>query len=182
MDTIHIIGTLYTSWLFRRYRYTYYPLCARGNANHNYSWCFRIGGYIKIYLAAAYSRKLEVKEYAKRLRDEGFEVTSQWLDEMEGGDLAKNAFIDLNNIDSCDILVRFTDSINIGYNDPALISGGRHFETGYAYAKGKQIIVVGGKQNIFDNLSRIAHVSSFDVLFEHFKLMTKIWMEDKVVD
>lgn len=181
MDTIHIIGTLYTSWLFRRYRYTYYPLCARGNANHNYSWCFRIGGYIKIYLAAAYSRKLEVKEYAKRLRDEGFEVTSQWLDEMEGGDLAKNAFIDLNNIDSCDVLVRFADSINIGYNDPALISGGRHFETGYAYAKWKLIIVVGGKQNIFDSLSDIIHIKDFETLLAVLTTWSKLG-KDKVVD
>jgi hypothetical protein len=38
------------------------------------------------------------------------------------------------------------------------------FEMGYAKAKGKGLIVVGGKQNVFDRLDGIIHIKDADAL------------------
>lgn len=66
--------------------------------------------------------------------------------------LVENAYADLRAIRECDALVRFTD---IGGSSA---TGGKDFETGYAFALGRPIYVVGGRQNIFDYLPNFIHV------------------------
>lgn len=130
---------------------------------------------MKIYLAAAFSRRQELAEFAKTLDARGHEITARWLEEDTSGrsgyDRIDWAVRDVEDIDRAEVLVRFTDPecrINDGLptgTAPAyLMTGSRMWETGYAYAKGKQIIVVGGKQNIFDNLSAIQHVDNIEEL------------------
>src|SRR5271166_986244 len=121
---------------------------------------------MKVYLAAAFHRKEEIRTVALRLRLIGVGVTSQWLEEgpcpteqpAKDKFLRETAFQDLADIRDADVFVRFTDFTseelslmqkrkNEGYLvsvAPSLITGARHFECGYALATGKPILVVGG--------------------------------------
>jgi hypothetical protein len=128
---------------------------------------------VKIYLAAAFSRQKEIKEIADRLESKGIEITSRWLTVKK--ERLENAFLDVEDVRRADILIRFTDQI---HNTPGIevdgkdyvlaryISGARHFETGLAWERGIPIIVVGGKQNIFDEFPNIRHVHNVNELEE----------------
>lgn len=127
---------------------------------------------MKIYLAAAFSRQEEIRRIADRLNDAGIEITSRWLHVKK--ERLENAFMDVEDVRRADILVRFTDNakntpgLSLSDGEPyvpaRLISGARHFETGLAWERGIPIIVVGGKQNIFDEFPNITHVDSVDEL------------------
>jgi nucleoside 2-deoxyribosyltransferase len=137
---------------------------------------------MKIYLAAAWSRREEISTIAEKLRNLGVEITSNWLteettfDPKSGGRekfLRDRAYIDLNDIDRADALVRFTDVYIDRETHKSqqlvpihLISGARMFEMGYAKAKGKTLYVVGGKQNVFDRLDGVVHVKDVDELYK----------------
>lgn len=82
-------------------------------------------------------------------------MSSRWLrgghewvgtadDEIPVQHLARFATEDLEDIDAADVLVCFTEPPRTG---PA--RGGRHVEMGYALAKGKPIICVGHRENVF---------------------------------
>jgi hypothetical protein len=128
---------------------------------------------MKLYLAAAFSRQKEIKEVAVRLESKGIEITSRWLDVKK--ERLENAFMDVEDVRRANILVRFTDHIrntptyiiseNV-YAPMRFISGARHFETGLAWERGIPIIIVGGKQNIFDEFPNIRHVRNVDELEE----------------
>lgn len=126
---------------------------------------------MKIYLAAAWGRREEILRVADRLRREGVDVTSSWLTEEEGMQsgskerfLRERAYVDLQDVDRADALVRFADTPRTRSVPRALISGARMFEMGYAKAKGKGLIVVGGKQHVFDRLADVIHVKDADAL------------------
>ena len=84
--------------------------------------------------------------------------------------LRERAYVDLQDIDRADALVRFADTPRTRSVPRALISGARMFEMGYAKAKGKTLYVVGGKQNVFDRLDGIVHVKDADALVRLLKL------------
>lgn len=128
---------------------------------------------MRVYLAAAWSRRAEIEEVAVRLRKLGVEITSNWLTEEKAQQtgakekfLRDRAYLDLRDVDEADAIVRFTDDFPAQANLVAkhFISGARHFEFGYAKAKGKTLYVVGGKQNVFDRLDGIVHVKDVDEL------------------
>lgn len=105
------------------------------------------------YLAAQYARRNELREYARKLRTLGHEVSSQWLRERGdlSGDLVESPAIyrdraerDLNDIRMSEALIYFTEDPNVGIK-----RGGRHFEAGYAYGLGRQVFIVGPRENIF---------------------------------
>ena len=126
---------------------------------------------MRVYLSAAWGRREEILRVANRLRLEGVEITSNWLTEEEGMQsgskerfLRERAYIDLQDVDRADALVRFADIPRTRKVPRALISGARMFEMGYAKAKGKGLIVVGGKQHVFDRLADVIHVKDADAL------------------
>jgi nucleoside 2-deoxyribosyltransferase len=126
---------------------------------------------VKIYLAGAWSRREEILRVADRLRQEGINITSNWLTEEEKMPstnkekfLRERAYIDLGDVDRADALVRFADIPRTRKVAKSLISGARMFEMGYAKAKGKTLYVVGGKQNVFDFLDGVVHVKDADAL------------------
>jgi nucleoside 2-deoxyribosyltransferase len=126
---------------------------------------------MRVYLAAAWGRREEILRVANRLRDVGVEITSNWLTEEDGMQsgskekfLRERAYIDLQDVDRADALVRFADVPRTRKVPRALISGARMFEMGYAKAKGKTLIVVGGKQHVFDRLAEVIHVKNADAL------------------
>lgn len=124
---------------------------------------------LKIYLAAAWHRKAEIAAIAAELNQiPGIQVQARWLTEQGavGGltahgrvkFLRSRALVDVSDVRACDILVRFSDDLNVETVPAALATGSRMFEMGMAYDAGKPVIVVGGYQPVFDYLPNVTHV------------------------
>jgi hypothetical protein len=129
---------------------------------------------LKIYLAAAWSRRDEIAGVARQLEQiPGIEITSRWLHEptvlghkiVRGNTFRRRrAQEDVADVRKAEMLVRFSDDLS-GPTVPAtLATGSRMFEMGLAYAEGKKVVVVGGTQPIFDYLPRIVHLRHVDEL------------------
>jgi hypothetical protein len=128
----------------------------------------------KVYLAASFSRQEEMQNVARDLRATGVNVIARWLDEDRS---VKNhtpdalnglALIDIEDIMSCDVFVRFSDDLGLPLVYSQLATGARHFEMGLAWATFKDIIVVGGHQQLFDYLASIVHLPDTESLINHF--------------
>ena len=123
-----------------------------------------------IYLSARMSRQAEIRDVRGVLKYFVI-VKSRWLDEEPPADFASVAhliaFRDIVDIDDCDTLVRFSDDLSAGVAVPATwATGGRMWETGYAHARGKRIIIVGGHQTVFDYLPNVEHVKNVEELIK----------------
>lgn len=116
----------------------------------------------KVYIAARYSRRDEMKSVVPHLEAAGVEVTSRWLLEDKplntklGDDTPEfyreTAHVDIDDIDRADSILFFSEDPHVGTP-----RGGRHVEFGYAIGKGKRLIVIGGPENIFHYLRRVVH-------------------------
>jgi hypothetical protein len=103
-----------------------------------------------IYLAARYSRRKELLEYAKTLELRGCKVTSRWLHgnheiaatEEARGELALEDWTDLLDAQT---VICFTEMPGSMYPG----RGGRHVEFGMAVQARKQVIVIGKRENVF---------------------------------
>lgn len=129
---------------------------------------------MKIYLAAAWSRKNEIASLAQELNKiPGIEVNARWLHEPTTGVVSgqesyggsdvfqfrqARALYDVEDVTDSDMLIRFTDDLSGAFVPARLASGARMFEMGLAYAQKKPIVVVGGFQPIFDYLPGIIHL------------------------
>lgn len=131
---------------------------------------------MKVYLAASWSRKLEMQEVARTLKREKIKVVvSRWLLESKTKDytaspayLRKRSEMDLADVKACDVLVRFSDDLDRVFVPASLATGARMVEMGVemglAYAMGKRIVVVGGHQPIFDYLPDVIHFDTADAM------------------
>lgn len=114
-----------------------------------------------IYIAARYSRKKEVDNFAMLVRKAGFDVVSTWHGEtaveQEGNfndenkdmwrDLAKQ---DLKELEEAKTLIFFSESPNIG-----IPRGGRHVEYGFflhrrRHNRDLKIYIIGPVENLFN--------------------------------
>lgn len=138
---------------------------------------------LKIYTAAAWSRRDEIAGVVDELvQIPGIEITARWLREptVLGSKIVRGnrfrrrrAQEDVADVLRADMLVRFSDDLS-GSTVPAkLATGSRMFEMGLAYAKGKQIVVVGGYQPIFDYLPGIVHLRHVDELKHYLAGITR---------
>jgi nucleoside 2-deoxyribosyltransferase len=127
---------------------------------------------MRVYLAAPYVKKNEIKAYATELRAGGVEVTSSWLDEphdpsMGPKDLTpkqnqKYAVTDVFDVRRAQVFVLFTDKTK------AVIRAGRHVEFGVAVERSMPIYVVGEeRENIFHYLPFVTHVDSWERLRDY---------------
>ena len=125
---------------------------------------------LKVYLAARYDRRDELREYRTVLQSHGIQVTSRWLDEKTStnskmGDeteafYIETAAIDIADIERADAFILFSENPLEGFK-----RGGRHFESGYAFKAKKVIYVVGEwKENVFHYLPGIVHFCTFEDL------------------
>jgi predicted metal-dependent HD superfamily phosphohydrolase len=116
---------------------------------------------MKIYLAARFDRKVEMKELSQEIKVLGVEVTSRWLDEapMPHGKEEREQFLldtaamDRDDVKSADVLVRFSDDLSTLTIPARWGTASRMEETGMAYAWGKKIVIVGGRQSLFDHFA-----------------------------
>jgi len=131
---------------------------------------------MKFYLAARYSRRIELCGYRANLAALGIEVTSRWLgggrqldnqgmpitdtgeQRFEAGDPAVDylrahfAVEDMADVMAAETLVAFTEPPRT-----AASRGGRHVELGLALAAGKRVVVVGPRENVFCWLPQVEH-------------------------
>ena len=93
----------------------------------------------KIYIAARYGRRiLDLKNLAKRLEQQGHEITSKWLlGGEEDRSIEQAAQMDVDDVSASDILI-FVGESPASRNQ----GGGRWFEFGMAYALGKRCIAI----------------------------------------
>ena len=127
-----------------------------------------------IYLAARYSRLEELQGYADDLRAIGHRVEAHWLlghhqmheaaDKVEAATMsvpiearlikgrlfAEDDFLD---VFGANMLIAFSEEPRTG----GASRGGRHVELGLALAWGKEIIVVGPRENVFHTLPQVRH-------------------------
>lgn len=118
----------------------------------------------KVYVAARFERQAEARDLAQELVDHGYRVTSRWLfvDGLKMGtdQAATWAQKDLEDLDAADAVVALSDEV------PG--RGGKDFELGYAYARGKRCVVVGPPMHVFHHLPHVVRVTDlmmFRVLY-----------------
>lgn len=108
---------------------------------------------MNIYLAAQFKEQMLMREWRRLLQDAGHIVTSRWLGEdaiVINSKLSLDAgMIDLEDIDKAEIVISHTLS-----RGDLFTGGGRHIEFGYALAKGKRLINVGGWENVFHSQAK----------------------------
>jgi hypothetical protein len=123
----------------------------------------------RIYLAAGHDRKREMCRYRDQLAGYGHHVTSRWIDlhEYMGPDEiledpAKASELAIDNIAdilSADLVLVFTDT-------PSTY-GHRHTEFGAALMSGKQILIIGQKENVFQVYKGVDQFDTWAKFIEH---------------
>lgn len=110
---------------------------------------------MKIYLAGRYDTRLELANIAATLANYNHTITSRWLsgehDDIEPRLAAK---LDLEDIDSAEGIIL------LNRDEDRTITNGRHFEFGYAYAKGKRMVILGTRSGVFHFLPQIEQYSN----------------------
>lgn len=111
----------------------------------------------RIYLAARFARREELRAIAEELRAAGASVTSRWLNQSPLGDselgsarAATLAEMDFGDLRSADVCIAFTES-----GDGSNGRGGRHAELGIALALNLRVIVVGPREHVFHCLPAV---------------------------
>jgi nucleoside 2-deoxyribosyltransferase len=131
----------------------------------------------KVYLAAAFWRKEEMKELSLRIKELGVKVTSRWLDEepLPEGKIKRKRFLentaamDANDVFAADTLIRFSDDLSTKTVPSSWCTCSRMEETGFAHAWGKQIIIVGAIQSLFDRFPQRIILKNTDELLEYIR-------------
>ena len=117
----------------------------------------------RVYRSARFDRREEMIAVSKSVQSLGYEDVSRWLILEEGANpsettLRNRSHLDMSDVYSCDILVRFSDDLSSETIPARWGTASRFEETGMAQALGKTIIIVGGNQSLFDRLESRIHV------------------------
>lgn len=111
----------------------------------------------KVYLAAPFEERAVMMELKDQLNRRGVIVTSTWLTDADGNTANMAAIADKHNecrmratkdyedIDAADVFILWKPK----YLHKKPTTGGHQVETGYAQAKGKPIVIVGARENVF---------------------------------
>jgi len=144
--------------------------------------------YEKYYIAARYSRREEMCEYAHALRDIGGVVVCRWLlgthqlhpgaenldveNHPEHGtsmEAAPFAADDVEDVAASDTIVFFSEP-----PESYAKRGGRHVEFGMALVQGKRLVVIGPRENVFHCLPQVErHNTWSDFLRRETMILTK---------
>lgn len=104
---------------------------------------------MKVYLAARFSDRPQMEEVADYLKTYGFDITARWVYGGEEG-LSEPAIakLDLEDVEAADTVVSFT----FPRGTIMATGGGRHAEFGYALARGKKLVLIGERENVFHHM------------------------------
>lgn len=114
---------------------------------------------VSIYLASLYARREEMEQHALLLMNaHGYDITSRWVFGGEVGfSLEEIAIFDLEDVDSADTIVAFSEPYGTMYK-----GGGRNVELGYALAKDKRCVLIGERENVFMSHPKIEQYDTLD--------------------
>lgn len=126
------------------------------------------GGAAVIYVAADFVRGAEANALAICLTTAGAKIVSSWHSTAHGAEMASARTVggppkadalvaakrNLRELDAANTVVVLTTG--------ELARGGRHFETGYAHALKKRVILVGVVEHAFHHLDGIEVVPDAD--------------------
>src|SRR5208282_1070844 len=132
---------------------------------------------MKVYLAAAMHRRMEIQKIVPRITALGITITSHWLDDTSEQTRAAEARRDLvflatqdaSDVHRSDVVVRFSDDLSTETVPAKWCTASRMEECGMAHAWGKLIVIVGGHQSLFDNFAGRVHVADVDALIAFLK-------------
>src|SRR5208282_438343 len=140
---------------------------------------------MKVYLAAAMHRRMEIQKIVPRITALGITITSHWLGETAEQTAIWNqkthtdaerrehfvfmAAQDASDVRRSDVVVRFSDDLSTDTVPAKWCTASRMEECGMAHAWGKQIVIVGGHQSLFDNFAGRVHVADVDALIAFLK-------------
>ena len=135
-----------------------------------------VEGGNRVYLAARYSRRVELLGLVSILARHGFEVTARWLrgdHELPGtddqdpvtGEISMDArpyaIEDFEDVRRADTLVAFTEPPR-----SAATRGDRHVEMGLALAWEKRTMILGPRENVFCTLPQVEQYGSWEEVLE----------------
>lgn len=120
-----------------------------------------------VYVASRFEDKDQARSVRDALVAAGVACTSRWLEEESKTESSEQerrryyAVMDLEDILSADALVLLDapETHRTG-------TGGRHVETGYAIAAGKQVLIYGERENVFHSLPQVRAFSDLGELVE----------------
>jgi hypothetical protein len=136
---------------------------------------------VRVYLAAPYQARAQIRRYASSLRNSDIRVECSWLREnyaitpgttgaatdLDQPTVAGHCWDDILEVTAADLLVVFTEAV---LDLPRGSStGGRHVETGLAIGAGIPVLVVGEPENIFHRMGApevTVRASWLDAYFE----------------
>ena len=117
---------------------------------------------MKIYLAHNFAAREWLPSVVAQITEAGHKCTAKWIwDDTHCGVSTTAALADLSDIDASNCLVLFVDQYG------PTPGKGKFVELGYAYAQGKQIVLVGeDTQTVFYTLPGIERVESVSSLLK----------------
>lgn len=122
---------------------------------------------MKIYLAARFSDRPYMELVADKLKTLGHEITARWIYGGEDGlTRTQIAELDLDDVDACDTVISFTQPAGTLFK-----SGGRHVEFGYGLAKGKRLVLIGERENVFHHHSKVERFDTLNALLERIAIV-----------
>jgi nucleoside 2-deoxyribosyltransferase len=121
-----------------------------------------------VYVAAKYERQSEAKLLTMLLQAAGARIMSTWVDEPLAPDVSEwtdYAKKDVNEIQNSSVLIVLTNQ-----EGRRSTTGGHHWETGYAYALGKRIVLIGPKENVFHYLPGMEHYPDLEAFLAKYRI------------
>jgi nucleoside 2-deoxyribosyltransferase len=104
---------------------------------------------VKIYLAASWNARPQMRDLRDQLVAKGYTVTSRWIDSNKPNDdpseLMMEALSDVEGVERADLVVAFTDTPST--------TGGMHVEWGIALGLEKHTALVGPETCLFHTLA-----------------------------
>src|SRR4051794_28997199 len=127
---------------------------------------------MKVYIAADFNRAAAAEEVVSLCRSSGLDVVSTWHTDADPAEVAAASTMggpspevaraaaqrNLAEMRRADVVIELTTG------EPG--RGGRHFETGYAHAMGKPVVLVGPFEHAFHHLDGVRHADDASVLIE----------------
>jgi|AACY02.2.fsa_nt_gi Nucleoside 2-deoxyribosyltransferase len=124
---------------------------------------------MKIYLAARFSKRHILQEWAEQLEADGHQIVSRWSKrgsdhKIPPGQSEEAAFRerrrfaeeDLEDLDQADCVLSLMEEPRSNGR------GGRHVEFGYALATGCRMVIVGPRETVFHCLREVEAFETFE--------------------
>ncbi|MGJ5032325.1 hypothetical protein ACQR1I_36190 [Bradyrhizobium sp. HKCCYLS2038] len=113
---------------------------------------------MKVYLAARFSDRPQMESVADTLKAKGYDIVSRWVYGGETGLTRQQiAVLDLADVEIADIVISYTQ-----VHGTLTKGGGRHVEFGYALARGKQLVLIGDRENVFHHYPNVSVFPTLD--------------------